>query len=57
MPVFNEFVWRDFSDREKLDWLKAQIISIDSALEKLSRHVDEIGNAMKDIEEKRSSKK
>jgi hypothetical protein len=57
MPIFNESVWRDFSEREKFEWLKLQIINLDSILAAISRHIDEIGNAVKDIEEKLGSKK
>jgi hypothetical protein len=43
-------VWDDFSDREKLEWLRAKLGHVDSALAALSRHVNEIGDAVKDLE-------
>jgi hypothetical protein len=49
--------WNDFSDREKLEWLRARLGKIEGSLDALSRHVDEIGNAVKDIEEKLDTKK
>jgi hypothetical protein len=45
-------IWNDFSDREKLEWLRAKITQIESALGGLTRHVDEIGDAVKELEKK-----
>jgi len=42
--------WNDFSDREKLEWLRARLLQIESTLGALARHVDEIGNVVKEIE-------
>ena len=49
--------WNDFSDREKLEWLRARLGKMETALEALARHVDEIGNAVKEIEAKQRGTK
>jgi len=49
--------WNDFSDREKLEWLRARLGKMENELGALSRHVDEIANVVKDIEKKLGSNK
>ena len=49
--------WNDFSDREKLEWLRVKVAKIESALVALTRHVDEIGNAVKEFEKKQRDTK
>jgi hypothetical protein len=46
--------WNDFSDKEKLEWLRARVAKIESALGDLAHHVDEIGAAVKELEKKQS---
>ena len=48
--------WNDFSDREKLEWLRARLGKVEDTLGALSRHVDEIGHAVKEIEKKLKEK-
>jgi hypothetical protein len=48
--------WNDFSDREKLEWLRARLAQIESSLGSLTRHVDEIGDAVKELEKKSDAK-
>jgi predicted nucleic acid-binding Zn-ribbon protein len=43
--------WNDFSTNDKLEWLRAKLTQIDHSLVALSHQVDEIGNAVKEIEE------
>jgi hypothetical protein len=57
MAIVNDSVWRDFSERERLEWLRAQAIHLSSAVDGLARRVDEIGNAVKNIEENLRSQK
>ena len=49
--------WNDFSDREKLEWLRARLGKIENSLGALTRHVDEIVNAVKKLEKQQQAKK
>ena len=49
--------WNDFSDKEKFEWLRAKVAQIESALGGLARHVDEIGTAVKELEQKQRDTK
>ena len=43
--------WNDFSDREKLEWLRARLGRVDAAVASLSGLVEEIGAAVKKLEQ------
>jgi hypothetical protein len=49
--------WDDFSDKEKLIWLSARMAQMESALGALTRHVNEIGAAVKELEKKQPDTK
>lgn len=49
--------WNDFSDREKLEWLRAKLANLENSLSALTRQVDEIGNAVKELETKQRDTK
>ena len=44
--------WNDFSDREKLEWLRARLAKLENTVGALSSHIDEIGSAVKELEKK-----
>ena len=44
--------WNDFSDKEKFEWLRARLAKVESSLGALISHVNEIGEAVKELEKK-----
>jgi hypothetical protein len=44
--------WNDFSEKEKLEWLRARLAQVESSLGALTRHVQEIADAVKEMEKK-----
>jgi hypothetical protein len=49
--------WNDFSDEEKLNWLRSRLANMETTLTVLARHVDEIGEAVKKLEAKQRGTK
>ena len=41
--------WNDFSDREKLEWLRARLLQVESTLGTLACHVDKISDVVREI--------
>ena len=49
--------WDDFSANEKVAWLKARLVRIESAVGTLSDQIDEISKAVKSLEKQQRDKK
>lgn len=50
-------MWNDFSDREKLEWLRARLAKFETALGALTSQISEIGDAVKALEAKQKAAK
>ncbi|WP_316167093.1 MULTISPECIES: hypothetical protein [unclassified Bradyrhizobium] len=49
--------WNDFSDSEKLAWLRSRLAKLEQSLGALTHHVEEIGNAVEELEAKQQGTK
>ncbi|WP_162826706.1 hypothetical protein [Pseudolabrys taiwanensis] len=48
--------WEDFSDREKLNWLRARLTKVENQVDALQHLIHEIGEAVKALEKRQPEK-
>jgi hypothetical protein len=48
-------LWDDFSDKEKLEWLRARVTQLKQSIATLTLHTDELGALVGELERKKVS--